>query len=258
MVGILQQERKRKKSKRKKTRRINKLLLRLVLLFLVVSLTYLSVFNTDIFLIKNIQVKGNKNLNKNTIIQGSLCKKGENIFRISREDCEKSIENLSYVKEAKIKRKLPNTIIIQIVEREEIAAIPYLGALAFIDVEGYVVKIGDKGEKTDLPKVFGLNMDNLVEGNYILANGNSGVQEFLQGSKEIGLLDRMRYINFTNEKNTMVELKDKTKIAFGPLNDVKYKLSFLWEILKDIEKKDLKVKQILMNKGDNPIIVVDE
>ncbi len=54
----------------------------------------------------------------------------------------------------------------------------------------------------------------------------------------------MKYINLYDDNNIKIELIDGIKVAFGPLDNVKYKLSFLYEIIKDMEKKEVTVKQI--------------
>ena len=69
---------------------------------------------------------------------------------------------------------------------------------------------------------------------------------------QVSLLKLMKYINFVDNNNTKLQLKNDIKVAFGPLDNVKYKLSFLFEILEDIKKKELVVKQIFLNKGDSP------
>ncbi len=245
--------------KRKKRKRRKKRILNFILLLFIMALIYLFVFKTDFFNIKKIEIIGNEKLNDDQILKASICMKGENIFKINKKYCEESINKLAYVKNTKITRKLPNTIKIEITEREEVAIISYIGAFVYIDEEGYVLKMEERKGDTVLPQVFGLELVDLQVGDCIFDSvEKSGNLDFLNLGKETKLLEQMKYINFSNEENTMIELNNGIKVAFGPLNNVKYKLSFLSKILKDIEEKELVVKQILMNKGENPIIVIDD
>ncbi|NMB08156.1 MAG: FtsQ-type POTRA domain-containing protein [Tissierellia bacterium] len=249
----------RRYQKRKKREKRRKRILNLLLLLFIIALIYLFVFKTDFFNIKNIEIKGNKNLSDDQILKASICMNGENIFKINNKYCEENINKLAYVKSVKIIRKLPSTIKIQIVEREEIAIIPYIGAFVYIDEEGYVLRMEERKGDTELPQVFGLELINLQIGDCIFDSvEGSGNLDFFTLGKEAKLLEQMKYINFSDKKNTMIELNNGIKVAFGPLDNVKYKLSFLSKILKDIEEKKLVVKQILMNKGENPIIVMDD
>lgn len=245
--------------KRKKREKRKKRILNFILLLFMIILIYLFVFKTNFFDIKNIEITGNKKLSNDQIIKASICMKGKNIFKINKNYCEESIKKLAYVKNVKITRKLPSTINVEIVEREEVAIIPYIGAFIYIDEEGYVLKIEERKGDVKLPQIFGLKLSNLQVGDCIFDNvERSGNLDFLILGKDAKLLEQMKYINFSNEENTMIELNNGIKVAFGPLNNVKYKLSFLSKILKDIEEKELVVKQILMNKGENPIIVIED
>ena len=87
---------------------------------------------------------GNKKLSYDKIIKASMCNIGENIFKINMKKGEESLKRLPYIKECKIKRKLPNEIIIEIEERKEVAIISYIGSFVYIDKEGYILKIGRK------------------------------------------------------------------------------------------------------------------
>lgn len=248
----------RRYKKRRKREKRRKRILNFILLLFIFILIYLFAFKTDFFTIKKIEIVGNKKLSKDTISKASIFLKGENIFKINKEHCQDSINNLSYIRDVKIRRKLPSTIIIEVEEREEVAVIPYIGAFVFIDEEGCILNIEEKKGEINFPQIFGLDLVNLEIGDFLFNNGDEGKLDFLKIGKDSKLLKQMKYINFSKKENTMIELNNGTKIAFGPLDNVEYKLSFLSEILKDIEKKELKVKQILMNKGDNPIIVVDD
>lgn len=245
--------------KRKKRERRRKRILNFILFLLILMLLYLFTFKTDFFNIKNIEVVGNKKLGNDKILRASVCIKGENIFKINKKHCEDSINRLAYIKNTKLTRKLPNTIKIQVEEREEVAIIPYIGALVYIDEEGYILTIEERKTNIKLPQIFGLELVNLQTGDCIFDSvEEEGNLDFITLGKKAKLLKQMKYINFSDKENTMIELNNGIKVAFGPLDNVKYKLSFLSEILKDIGKKELKVKQILMNKGDNPIIVIDD
>ncbi|MCF6466511.1 cell division protein FtsQ/DivIB [Clostridium sp. Cult2] len=249
------------KNKKNSKRRIEKRkrILKLLLFVLIIILLYLFVFKTDFFNIRSIKVVGINKMSYEQVVQASMCNKGENIFKISRKRGKESLERLPYIKEAKIKRRFPKDIIIEIDERQEIAIISYIGSYVFIDDEGYILTIADKIEEVNLPQIFGLEFTDLEVGNNIFnLLERDSIKEFITYCEKSNLLLLMKYVNFTDNNNTMIELKDGIKVAFGPLDNVKYKLSFLNNILDDIGKKDIRVKQILLNKGNNPIVVTDD
>ena len=227
----------------------------LILFAIIVLLLYLFIFKTNFFSIQTIKVLGNVQMSYDQIVNASLFNKGENIFKINIEDGENSILRLPYVKNCNIKRKLPNNIIIEIEERQEVANFSHGDHFAYIDEEGYILTIEEKKEGF-LPQL-------TLEGNRHLKIGDNlfqlvnieNLDEFMIYSNELNLINIMKYINLTDNDNIMIQLNNNIKVAFGPFNNVKYKLRFLKSILEDIDSKNIKVSQIFFNKGENPIIV---
>lgn len=246
-----------KRNAKKRIRR--KRILNFLLFILTLTLIYLFAFKTNFFNIKNIKVSGNNKINYNQIVKASMCMENENIFKINKKSGQEALEKLPYVKKAEIKRRLPKDILIEVEEREEIVAISYIGSFVYIDKEGYILSIEGKDKKIDLPQIFDLDLIDLELGENLFEQiEDNNIIDFILLSNEVEILSKMRYINLSNKKNVMIQLKDGIRVAFGPLNNVKYKVSFLFEILEDINKKDIKVKQILLNKGDSPIVLTDD
>lgn len=229
----------------------------MLLFIIIIILSYLFVFKTDFFVLSEITVEGNKKLNFVDIINASSCNIGENIFNIDIEKGEENLKLLPYIKDCKIKRQLPDKLIIEIEERKEVAVVEYLEHVFYIDNEGYILKI-DNNKDVELPVIKGLDMVHYVEGDNIYQeNYLNGLKEFIFYSEDLGILNIVNEIDLSNEEDINIELNDSTLVAFGPLNNVKYKLSFLIEILQDLEKKNIVARKIIFNKGENPIIVMD-
>ena len=220
---------------------------------------YLFAFKTNFFHIDSIKVTGNDKMSYDEILNASTYIKGENIFNISKKKGQNSLEKLPYIKKAEVKRRLPRSIIIQIEEREEVATIPYIGAYIYIDEEGYILSIDEKKGEAELPQIFGIELIDVIPGENLFNEEDKQVyRQFIAFSRQRELLPLMKYINFSDNDNIMIELIDGIKVAFGPLDNVKYKLSFLSKILEDMDNKEIHAKQILLNKGDNPIVVTDD
>jgi len=221
-------------------------------------LSYLVVFKTDYFNIKYIEVIGNKKLSYDSIVNASLCNIGENIFRINIKNGQESIKRLSYIKNCQIKRKFPNKILIEVEERKEMAVLPYSDKVAIIDREGYILAIKKSSKELKLPKIIGLEQIEMKVGSNIFSMiKRNDVYQFINIGDQLDLLNKMEFIDFTDEKNIVFQTKDNTNVAFGSLDNVKYKLSFLIKIFEDLNEKGIKAKQIFFNKGENPIIVTD-
>ncbi|NLV89175.1 MAG: FtsQ-type POTRA domain-containing protein [Tissierellia bacterium] len=248
----------RKISRVERKMRRRRLYFRIFLLGLFVTLLIVLALNTDLFIINNIQVIGNNKLSKESIILGSSINIGENILKVRTKDGENNLRNLAYIKDVNIKRKLPKGIIIEIIERKEVFQIKNLSYVALIDEEGYILDILDS-ENENLPLISGFNIENKRIGENLIASEDTKLNfEFIEEGHALGLLSKMKDVDMTDNDNINIELNDGIMVAFGTINNVKYKLNLLNEILKDIDKKGLSCKMILMDRGDNPVIVLNE
>ncbi|MDR7857191.1 FtsQ-type POTRA domain-containing protein [Tissierella sp.] len=248
----------KKLSRVEKKMRRRRFLFRLLLLMALIVTMFVLALNTDFFIIDNIKVLGSNKTSKDIIISASSITIGENQFKISTSDGEKNIDKIPYVKEVKIKRKFPKGIIIEIIERKELFQIKELSSFALIDIDGYILDIVST-ENHILPLINGYDIgDNKVGDNIFSEEENKGIIDFILEGNNLSLLGKMKSIDLVDTNNVNFLLNESIIVAFGTLDDVKYKLNLLNEILKDIEKKQISCKMILMNKGDNPIIVLND
>lgn len=237
-------------------RRRKRFFLRLFLLIAIISITVFYSIKSGTFNIDTINVNGNYKLSEELIINTSGIIKGENIFRIKTSDGEKEIKSLPYVKDVKIERKLPKTINVNIVERVEVIQMKALSSYVLIDSEGYILDFVDV-KNENLPTLIDFEINNVIPGDNIYKfDRGKELEELLSMDNHI-ILSKISDIIYESDDNINIVINNGINVAFGPLDNVKYKLRYLNEILIDIEKRQLPVKMILMNKGENPILVTD-
>lgn len=214
--------------------------------------------SSSFFNINSIQVIGQDKIPKQSIINASSIPKGENIFKINKKIGINNIEKLPYIKDVKIKRDLPRGIIINVIERKAIFQIKEISAILLLDKDGYILdKLDSKIE--NLPMIVGLSLANNMAGQCIFSDIDENMElKFIQEGHAIGILEKMEDINMENKDEINILLNKGIYVAFGTLDNVEYKLSLLNEVLLDIIKKETDCKMILMNKGDNPIIVLND
>lgn len=237
-------------------RRRKRFFLRLILLIAIISISVSYSFKSGIFNIDTINVNGNNKLSKESLINISGIIKGENIFKIRTSDGEKEIKQLPYIKSVEIKRKIPRTININIVERIEIIQMKAISTYMLIDNEGFILEFIDT-KNDNLPTLIGFDINNVLPGDNIFSNDNGKYLDELLSVDNHIILGKISEIIYESNDNINIILNNGISVAFGPLDNVKYKLRLLNEILIDIEKKQLVVKMIIMNKGENPILVTD-
>ena len=247
-------KKRKKKNRKKKNSKLGKIIG--ILIFLSLAL-YMVVFKTGFFNVKTIEVEGNKFSKKEDIIKQSGFKKDFNIYNFNLDEAVENIKTIPYTKSVNVRRKLPNKILIEVEEREMTALTQYMGEYAYIDEEGRVLYIGKKLVKKNLPELFGLELDNLKEGQYIFTAKTRDEEALLKAIRSEKLVGQIKYINMYDLENLVLELNTGEKIMLGSIDNLGYKLEFMKKILKDTKSKKQKVKQISFTKGSNPIVVTE-
>lgn len=148
--------------KEKRRRRKKKpYLLRFVLVLLLGVGVYFFL-TSHIFDIEKIEVKGQNHHSAESVIALADIEKGINLFQLDKKERISVMENDPYIKEAVMKRKLPGTLVIQIVERTEDAGIAYGNSYVIIHRDGMV--LGRVDHQPEIPILVGMTIINMQPG----------------------------------------------------------------------------------------------
>ena len=139
--------------KRKNRKKVVISILFLCVLVLGGMIYYLT---TPVFNVSNIQVVGNSKNTVDTYISLSKINVGNtNIFAFTNNGVKKNIKENPYVEDVVVKRKLPNTVELNITERTVAYQAEYLGKYIYLDSQGYILEINE--EKLSLPLIIGFD-----------------------------------------------------------------------------------------------------
>ena len=125
---------------KKNKKRINtsKVVIIFSLILIVVIVLYTSL-NSGIFNSDNIEIEGNKYVESEYIIKALEVNNNKNIFRYNIKDMEEILLNNKYIDKVEIKRLLPNTLKVSIIEKEIVANLYNEEIYCYIDKEGNFV-----------------------------------------------------------------------------------------------------------------------
>lgn len=148
-------------TKEQEIKKVNtkKIIASILILFVIVIAGIIYFLTTPMFNIANIEVTGNDKNSVETYI--SLTKielNSTNIFAVTKNRLIKNIKENPYVENVEIKRKLPNTLQINIDEREIAYQASYSDKYIYIDKQGYILEINN--EKKHVTKILGLSSTN--------------------------------------------------------------------------------------------------
>ncbi|WP_077367825.1 cell division protein FtsQ/DivIB [Anaerosalibacter sp. Marseille-P3206] len=229
-------------------------------LLLVMVIFFIVAFKTSLFTISKIEVHGNKKVTTDKVVKAIGNPNGENIFRVNKKDMINNLQKHPYIKTSIIKRRIPNKLIVDITERQERVILVYASSGIYLDEEGFVLKIEPLSKDEKIPIIKGISTDSHIIGDKITSNQSKyidDVLDFVDISIKLKLLEKMGQMDFSDMEDITIQLNDGIIVDFGPLNNVEYKLSYINEILKDVEEKNILCKYIYLNRGDNPVIVID-
>lgn len=115
---------------------------RIIFTGLVVFILGLIIFsNTSFFDVDEIEIIGNSYFTSEEVINMAHASPGKNIiYNFKGREMKKYLRQNPYIESVKIRRKLPSTISIEIVERKQIGAIQYDDDYLIIDSNGFLLR----------------------------------------------------------------------------------------------------------------------
>jgi cell division protein FtsQ len=259
-----------KKKGRAKTR------LKIFIFVFVLALCLVFLLFAPIFNIKSIKVEGSSRYTDEKIIETSGIMIGENGFRKLRLDpeailelrlldSEEKIGQLPYVKSCTVKIDFPDSINIQITEREPAAYIVYFDNYLTVDAQGYVLEAGNTEPPQGLKEIRGIDFKKYTLGGHLEESEISliitGVEiiNTINNSDEttdIKLADVLDWVDVISENNAILSLDNRIIVRFNPKDKLQYTIDFTKEIFfKKISTKE--TGRIEFSGNQNPSFIPD-
>ena len=213
------------------------------------------IFCSNFCNIEEVIIKGNDYLSEDEILSRSKVKLGENIFKLDLKKSKDSLIQEPRIKEAKIKRVIPNKIIISIKERKA-AAFVCIGEEYFTSSkEGLILSRIDKPEEGfGLPLILGLEIDEIKIGEIIDKPEFRTALESIN-SAEVILPKKFYRVEILSPDDFMIYNKDDTlKVRVNRPEVIINKENLLREALEKIEREKLLVEYIDIRFKDSLVI----
>ncbi len=109
--------------------------------------------------VATVQVQGATPAAAADILKAAALAKGQPILHLDLNALRGRVERVGWVKSAKVIRLLPDTIVIAITQRQNLAVWQHAGRTLVIDSQGRAIPEADPGQFTDLPLVVGEGAD---------------------------------------------------------------------------------------------------
>lgn len=107
------------------------------------------------FQVAKVEVQGLKRMDEMPVYTLALDEMDRSMLSVDLAALRQRVMTLGWVKDARVTRRLPGTLVINIVERDPVAVWQHGGRLSLIDVNGVVLEPVDGRAMPDLPLVVG-------------------------------------------------------------------------------------------------------
>jgi len=208
----------------------------IILLLLIACFGIYFCMESPIFNIKHIEVKGNKFTSAENIISAAKIRIGENIFKINANNNEKYIKEISFIKEANIKRVLPTNIVIEVTEKNPLLIINQAGSYIFIDDELTVLKQQSRVDDFDIPLLSNIKIQSAVAGQTLQAEKVwilDMVYKMTLNLRQAGVLANVSEFYITDENAVNIYTKGGSVIKIANQKIFEDNFEFIYTILYD-------------------------
>ena len=178
------------------------------IIILLVALTFLTTYSPNelnvfpkkknfFFKIKNIKIVNNHLIDENRIIEKLTEIYEKNILFVGKNDIERPLKSIEFLKKIEIKKKYPNTIIIKVFETEPIAILFKENRKYLLDSSSNLIPFNKNMLFDDLPSIFGaraekdfINFFNQLENNNFPKHKVKNFYYFQIGRWDLELLNK--------------------------------------------------------------------
>jgi len=214
-------------------------------------------FHHDFFNIKNVVVDGNDYLKQIEILQESEIKIGENIFLLNSIRHIAHLKNDPWIREAEIKKIIPDKIKIIIKERKASAFVKIGDEYWESSKNGIILRLSDSEESTsNLPLIAGLNSKYVKVGEKIVEPEYREALEIIH-CMEVIMPRKFYGVDIIDSDDFLIYNKDRSvKVRVNKAEEIVKKENLLRETLEKIMEEKLLVDYIDLRFKDSLVIKV--
>ena len=229
----------------------NKLSIFIILIVLVFTSLAAYAYYSPQLEIKTIKLRGVETYDENLIISFAEQYIGQNIIYLKKDQIERKLTDVKYIKDAQFKRVLPGTALFTI--EESVPFFRYIkdGQYYYIDKQGHIYSQQELQRKILLPVLTGYTISEGIEKinfDTEMKDFIKYLDEYMQEEAEVP-----QHIEF-NGRNITLKFADKYDIILGELEDIEEKFRVLKNITDQIDNKDYQVRYVDITIYNKPVL----
>jgi cell division protein FtsQ len=214
---------------------------------------YNLLISRSYFEIKEISVRGLKELTEKDVLELADIKPAQNLLAINTDAVIRRVTANQWVKNVYIGRELPDKLVLEVQERNPLALVKQASDFYLMDGEGFVFKKLGKSDEVDLPIFTGINEKDKIKTPLFLSTLNllktiscSGKYAYLGTISEIHI-DDVFGLSLISDAGLYLKLG---------MGDFERKLGQITLILADLEKRGMKNGYLCIDLSDESKVTV--
>ena len=200
----------------------------------------------------HIELKGNQDVTMENVIFEGAIKEPVNTLQISTATVKDRLSKDLRIENVEIARKFPGTIVINIQERKNAAAIQTEFGYVIVDKEGLVIKNDTSIKNGDYLMITGKKLGNVLLGDQIEESDVIRALRFISCLSEKGV-EEFSEINIGNPENFVAYTRDGISVRLGNTEDLEEQAVLAENMVNDVKARNLSVEYLDAN-VTNPFI----
>ncbi len=219
-------------------------------LLLICLATYIFL-QSPIFDVKKIEINGRNRVPQEELVKLSGVVPGSNIFKLDLRIGEEKINMLPMIKNAKITRKFPSTVVITVEERVPVALLPLGKDFIEIDLEGVYLREG-KINQSELPVITGCDIGEPVLGKKI-SGADIDIMLNVLNDLPTALLPRLSEIHVDDNNKIFIYTLERIQGRLGDPKEIEQKANVFLEVLNQVPEGKV-VEYVDLTSFKSPVV----
>ena len=212
---------------------------------------------SESFSLGDVQVQGLEKLTRDEILHTASIEEGMSIFSLDEQEASARLERHPWIREAVVKKRMPDAVSVEIVERELVALL-WSGAIYRVDADGTIFERHPDGAPVDRVMITGIGEALLTDDREILKAELRKIIQILGEYERMGLgtVAPVRNVHREHGGGIVLYIGDEAREVRLGVGHTRKKLRRLRAVLRELRKDKLDWDYIMVDSRNFPERVV--
>lgn len=207
------------------------------------------------FRLERVVVTGNKRVTQDEVTLLAGVTPGSRLYALRLDQVADRVKKSPWVLDARVTRRWPATLVIDVTERQPVALIPYYQYFLAVDRDGMALGLLQDLASLEVPVIGGLSSSEVLLG-----------QPYPVDKLKVGLtclealgkpwVDQVSDMDLSGDRDLTMFLRGPIEVQVSQTGDLKAKMQTLATILTDAQAKGLNLARVDLRWDGQPVIVL--